>query len=129
MTTLPRRTQSTRNPAPGLQAAQPNAERGRCTRRWFIHRLLQAICVVALPPPGRTGENSAPTPRYRIGVCDWMILQRQKPRAFSLAAELGADGVEVDMGPLGTRDTFENALADPAFRQRFLETAREHPKP
>lgn len=126
MTTLRRRTPSTTDPAPGLQAAQPNAERSRCTRRRFIHRLLQAICVVALPPPGRTGENSAPTPRYRIGVCDWMILQRQKPRAFSLAAELGADGVEVDMGPLGTRDTFENALADPAFRQRFLETAREH---
>ena len=58
--------------------------------------------------------------RYKIGVCDWMMLKRQKLGAFPLAKEVGADGVEVDMGSLGQRDSFENALADPAVRKQFL---------
>jgi L-ribulose-5-phosphate 3-epimerase len=45
--------------------------------------------------------------RYRIGVCDWMILKRQKLGAFQLTKEIGADGVEVDMGSLGERETFD----------------------
>jgi sugar phosphate isomerase/epimerase len=60
-----------------------------------------------------------------IGVCDWMILKRQRLGAFPLAKEIGADGVEVDMGSLGQRDTFENALADPQNRRQFLDTARD----
>src|SRR5689334_13558328 len=52
--------------------------------------------------------------RYKIGVCDWMMLKRQKLGAFPLAKDVGADGVEVDMGSLGQRETFQNALADSA---------------
>jgi sugar phosphate isomerase/epimerase len=63
--------------------------------------------------------------RYKIGVCDWMILKRQKLGAFPLTKEIGADGVEVDMGSLGQRETFDNALADPAVRKQFLDTASE----
>jgi sugar phosphate isomerase/epimerase len=64
--------------------------------------------------------------RYKIGVCDWMMLKRQKLGALPLAKEVGADGVEVDMGSLGQRETFENALADPAVRQQFFDAARQH---
>ena len=53
-----------------------------------------------------------------------MILKRQKPGAFQLTKEIGADGVEVDMGSLGNRETFENHLTDPQVRQQFLDTAR-----
>ena len=63
--------------------------------------------------------------RYRIAVCDWMILKRQKLGAFQLARDIGADGVEVDMGGLGDRDTFDNQLADPAICQKFLAETRE----
>jgi sugar phosphate isomerase/epimerase len=63
--------------------------------------------------------------RYKIGVCDWMLLKRQKLGAFQLTKEIGADGVEVDMGSLGQRETFDNKLADPAVRQQFLDKARE----
>lgn len=62
--------------------------------------------------------------RYRIGVCDWMILKRQRVGAFALAHELGADGVEVDMGPLGTRVRFENQLTNEAVCAAFLDAAR-----
>lgn len=63
--------------------------------------------------------------RYRIAVCDWMILKRQKPSAFSLAAEINADGIELDMGGLGSRETFDSKLGDPEIRKEFLETSRK----
>jgi sugar phosphate isomerase/epimerase len=75
----------------------------------------------------RASEPNATTPqRYRIGVCDWMINKRQKLGAFQWTNRIGADGVEVDMGSLGTRDTFDNQLADPAIRQQFLDEARKY---
>ena len=54
-----------------------------------------------------------------------MILKRQKLGAFSLTKEIGADGLEVDMGSLGKLETFDNQLAKPEVRQQFLDKARE----
>jgi sugar phosphate isomerase/epimerase len=63
--------------------------------------------------------------RYKIAVVDLMILKRQKLGAFQLAKDIGADGVEIDMGGLGERDTFDNQLTNAATRQQFLDKARE----
>ena len=63
--------------------------------------------------------------RYKIAVCDGMILKRQKIGSFKLVHELNGDGVELDMGSLGKRETFDNKLRDPHFQQLFRETARE----
>ncbi|MFB6320042.1 sugar phosphate isomerase/epimerase family protein [Saccharicrinis sp. FJH54] len=62
---------------------------------------------------------------YKVGVVDLMILKRQKLSALPLAKELGADGVEVDMGGLGSRPTFNNKLVDPLIRKQYLDTARQ----
>jgi L-ribulose-5-phosphate 3-epimerase len=64
-------------------------------------------------------------PHYQIAVADIMILKRQKLGAFQLAKEIGADGVEVDLGGLGNRETFENQLTNAATRQQFLDQAKE----
>lgn len=72
------------------------------------------------------GDASTTKHRYKIGVCDWMMLKRQKLGAFPLAKDVGADGVEVDMGSLGQRESFENALADPAVRKQFMDAARQN---
>jgi len=69
--------------------------------------------------------QTQPKQRYKIGVCDWMIGKRQKLGAFERTKEVGADGVEVDMGSLGDRETFDNALADPAVRKQFLDKAKD----
>ena len=61
--------------------------------------------------------------RYRLAACDWMMLKRQKLGEFKLASEIGADGVEMDMGPLGQRILFDNKLRDPHFQQLFRHTA------
>ncbi|MBD2757294.1 sugar phosphate isomerase/epimerase family protein [Spirosoma validum] len=64
-------------------------------------------------------------PTYKIAVVDLMILKRQKLGAFQLTKEIGADGLEVDMGGLGQRETFDNQLANPEIRQQFLAKAKE----
>ena len=61
--------------------------------------------------------------RYRVAACDWMMLKRQKIGEFKLAREIGADGVEMDMGPLGQRVQFDNKLRDRNFQQLFRHTA------
>ena len=61
--------------------------------------------------------------QYQVGVCDWMILKRQKLGEFSRAQEIGADGVELDMGGLGQRAAFDNQLRDPQQAARFRHTA------
>lgn len=68
---------------------------------------------------------AAVPPRYKVAVSDLMILKRQKLGAFQLAKDLGADGVEVDMGGLKDRETFDNQLTNVATRQQFLAKAKE----
>jgi L-ribulose-5-phosphate 3-epimerase len=63
--------------------------------------------------------------RYKIGLIDLMLLKRQKLGAIPLTRQIGADGLEVDMGGLGTRPTFDNQLLIDSVRQKFLATAKE----
>lgn len=77
----------------------------------------------AVPTP--VSASVVEAPRYRVGVCDWMILKRQKLGAFQLTKDIGADGLELDMGGLGNRPTFDSKLGDPAAREQFLAKARE----
>jgi len=60
---------------------------------------------------------------YQVGVCDWMILKRQKLGEFALARQIGADGVELDMGGLGNRDAFDNQLRNPEQAAHFRRVA------
>ena len=61
--------------------------------------------------------------RYRVAACDWMMLKRQKLGEFQLAKDIQADGIEMDMGPLGQRVMFENKLREVHFQQQFRRTA------
>jgi sugar phosphate isomerase/epimerase len=63
--------------------------------------------------------------RYKVAVVDLMIIKRQKIGAFQLAKDISADGVEVDMGGLGDRETFDNQLAKDSVRELFLNKAKE----
>ncbi|MBN2165144.1 MAG: sugar phosphate isomerase/epimerase [Marinilabiliaceae bacterium] len=63
-------------------------------------------------------------PAYKVGVVDLMILKRQKLGAFYRTYETGADGLELDMGGLGTRPAFDNKLVDTHFRMLFSDTAK-----
>ena len=80
------------------------------------------IGTLLLPSLGATAQSSQ---RYKIAVVDLMILKRQKLGAFQLTKDIGADGVEVDMGGLGTRPTFDNQLLTDSVRKLFLDKAKE----
>jgi L-ribulose-5-phosphate 3-epimerase len=97
-------------------------------RRFLMHGTVAIAGACAVPHPMIWAEDGAKNStttklRYKIGVCDWMMLKRQKLGAIPLAKEVGADGVEVDMGSLGQRETFENALADKKTQNQFLDSA------
>ena len=59
---------------------------------------------------------------YQIGACDWMMLKRQNSTAFKLCQQFCCDGVEMDMGPLGNREAFQNIFQDEVEGKKFLET-------
>lgn len=77
-------------------------------------------------------DNSQPCrtqtdePQYQIAACDWMMLKRQKLGEFKLTHEIGADGVEVDMGALGKRVLFDNQLRDTVQARKFQAAAWEY---
>jgi sugar phosphate isomerase/epimerase len=90
---------------------------------------LLALSARAADQPATTRATTGATTRaaaakrYRISASDWMLLKRQKPGALQLAHDCGLDGIEVDMGPLGTRPDFESKLPDEQFRTSYVESA------
>lgn len=88
----------------------------------MIKKFILAITIIALALPIiATAQKN----RYKVGLIDLMLLKRQKLGAITLTSELKADGVEVDMGGLGKRPTFENALLNDTVRNQFLDKAKE----
>lgn len=85
-------------------------------------RLLSLLLLALLVFPAYL-RISAGGNRYKVAACDWMMLKRQKLGSFKLMHELGGDGVEMDMGGLGVRDTFDNKFHHRHFRKLFRETA------
>ena len=92
-------------------------------RRTFINSL--ALISGSLMLPNGFVFATAKKSTYKIAVIDLMILKRQKLSAIPLAKEIGADGLEIDMGGLGNRDTFDNKLADQETRKQYMDTAKE----
>ncbi|WP_432714486.1 sugar phosphate isomerase/epimerase family protein [Pedobacter sp.] len=92
-------------------------------RRTFIKQLTLLTGGLMLAPElifASSGKKS----NYKVAVIDLMILKRQKLSALQLTKDIGADGLEVDMGGLGNRDTFDNKLSDPLIREQYLNQAK-----
>lgn len=92
-------------------------------RRKFLHLSAAGFAGFLVPSPLNIFLKDQ---RYKIAVVDLMILKRQKLGAFALTKEIGADGLEVDMGGLGNRETFDSKLSDPVVRQQFLDAAKQN---
>ena len=88
---------------------------GTITKRHAVCILM--IVLLTIPVTGVCQQN------FRIAACDWMMLKRQKLGEFQLAKDIHADGIEMDMGPLGNRPQFDNKLRDPHFQELFPRTA------
>ena len=94
-------------------------------RNLFKHILWILILAECFPLLAIAGSQQKEQ-RYKIAVCDWMILKRQKIGSFQLVHELNGDGVELDMGGLGKREMFDNKVREPHFQQLFRETAQKY---
>ncbi len=81
--------------------------------------LFSQFLPIALPAQEKNEK------RYKIALIDLMLLKRQKLGALQLTKDLGADGVEVDMGGLGKRPTFDNQLLNDSVRQLYLNKIKE----
>ncbi len=81
------------------------------------------ITMIVLTSGAVISEHASAQHRYQVGVCDWMVLKRQKIGEFKLAKDLGCDGVELDMGGLGNRNSFDSKLRDPKMVELFNLTA------
>lgn len=86
---------------------------------------MMALWLILLMTPSFLYAQKGTKERYKVAVVDLMMLKRQKLGALPLAKEVGADGVEVDLGGLGSRTTFDNKLLVDSVRQQFLDKARE----
>lgn len=84
--------------------------------------LLMGVAVEASAVEPQSG-NSVKKQRYRVACCDWMLLKRQKLGEFQRSKEVGADGVELDMGPLGKRVLFDNQLRSERQLDKFREAS------
>lgn len=93
-------------------------------RRAFIASAV--LGAAALMTPDTVWAWGGKKQRYKVAVIDLMILKRQKLGAVKLTHEIGADGLEVDMGGLGNRDTFDNQFFDDAFRANYLKALKEY---
>ncbi|HET9503012.1 MAG TPA: sugar phosphate isomerase/epimerase family protein [Hymenobacter sp.] len=93
------------------------------SRRDFLGAGSLLLASLLLPQASQAAKPKRLT--YKIAVVDLMILKRQKLGALQLTKDIGADGVEIDMGGLGQRDTFDNQLANPEIRQQFIDKAKE----
>src|SRR5215213_592893 len=95
-------------------------------KRSFSSLIITFLLCVGLQDQSLLAQKSTSTDhRYKVAVVDLMILKRQKLGAFQLTKDIGADGVEVDMGGLGNRPTFDNKLEDPSTRQEFIKKSKE----
>lgn len=88
-------------------------------------KIVLALLVLSSSATAFAQNTDLSKQRYKVAVIDLMMLKRQKLGAFPLAKEVGADGVEVDMGGLGKRPTFDNKLLIDSVREQFLNKAKE----
>lgn len=94
-------------------------------QNYYIIAAVTGMLLFCLPFKKSIAQTVTKDQRYKVAVVDLMILKRQKLGAFQLAKDIGADGVEVDMGGLGNRETFDNQLANDSVRLQFQNKADE----
>ena len=88
-------------------------------RRKLVKKLgLMAATTVLHPAFGGDGARTA---GRSIGACDWSIGKTADPSAFTLAKEIGLDGLQVSLG------TAQNDmhLRQPAMQRAYLQASSE----
>lgn len=86
------------------------------TRRELMTRTASAATWLALAQVGTRAEQR----RFKIGACEWS-LRKPGPDCFTVAKEIGLDGVQVDMGTA----TNNMWLRQPDMQRAYLEASKK----
>jgi sugar phosphate isomerase/epimerase len=79
-----------------------------------------ALAVLAVGRPLLAADAAPPPkPGFKIGGVDWELKGSNNPEAFAVAAKLGLDGVQIDLGDV-------QAMRRPDRQQLFAATAQKH---
>lgn len=105
---------------------QAQSRRGFLTKSAIVAATVASAPVMAASTSATYETVFKKDKKYKVAVCDWMILKRQKLGAFKRTSEIGADGLELDMGGLGSRITFDNKLRNAVERKAFKEEAKKY---
>ena len=84
------------------------------TRR---HLLQRAAALGGLAWLGGASAAAQTPARFHIGACDWSLGMRARPEAFTLAKQLGLDGVQVSMGSVDNDLHLRRAEMQRAYRE------------
>ncbi len=86
--------------------------------------MIITVCAVACLCMLTSCEPQTPveTAGFKIGTCDWQIGKQCDPTVFEMAARMGFDGVQVDMG--GKDGGL--LLSDPDLQKKFLAESKTH---
>ena len=83
--------------------------------------LLTAAAMAGLGPVGAR-EAFAQRSRFRIGACDWSLGMRGRTDAFTVARQLGLDGVQVSMGSADNDLQLRRPEVQKAYREASAAT-------
>ena len=88
------------------------------TRRDFLKMAIGSIFLA--DAVSLFGSETQSRAKWKIGICDWDLRATGRLNSFSIAKELGFEGVQVSYQPEGA-----DSLSDRANRQKFLAAASE----
>lgn len=95
------------------------------TRRSMLCRSAQAAAFAATAS-SLAPLLAAPQSRgFKIGACDWSIGKRNNPAALDVAKTIGLDGVQVDLGSLGSKGYLCRPEVQAAYREAMKRTGLE----
>jgi len=83
----------------------------------MLWRSTQAAVALSLAPTVAPLFAGPAKRRFRIGACDWSIGKMDDPAAFSLAKQIGLDGVQVSMGTAANNMHLREAPVQAQFRE------------
>jgi len=92
---------------------------GHVTRRELLSRGAQLGALALMAAKLEPLLAAAPKRWFKIGACEWN-LGRSDSTSFSIAKEIGLDGVQINMGSVGN----DMHLRKPEVQKAYLDAAR-----
>lgn len=92
------------------------------SRRTLLTRSARAAASLAVASSLAPLFAAPDQRRFKIGACDWSLGKMATPEAFSVASEIGLDGVQVSLGTEKNNMHLRQAAVQQAYREAVKQT-------